>query len=451
MSVSKIHPIRHSVLDAVNYITNPDKTDGEIYVSTYACGLYTADLEFSETALEGSGIGNVKAQHLIQAFKPGEVTPEIAHEIGRKLAIRATDGKHEFVIATHVDKGHIHNHIIFNQVSFVDHNKYRGNIYCQRQIAKINDELCAQYGLSVIKNNAEKGKSYYDYKDIKSNNSNRQILKNTIDSCIPLVSSFDEMLGMLGKFGYEIKESKANISVRKEGSERFIRLKNLGEKYTVDGISERIKYRNVNGELFIPSRREQIGLLKDLSDRLDTIKSPAYKNKVALSEVKRIAATYSFLNEHGITSASKIADTLDAWSLSIKEKRDEIRSLESSMGTSKQVLEALERREKYNDVYAAYLKSGKSKEFKEKHSADIVLFEGACKVLSAKGIDPATRAADYRVGLNEMTAKRDALLESYHNLTSDFKQLGIAQKNLDIIMNDRQMTNVKARKKDRDI
>ena len=149
MAISKIHPIRYSVLDCVNYITDPDKTDSELYVSSYACGIHTADIEFADTASMGFENGSIKAQHLIQAFAPGEVTPGLAHEIGRKFAMEVSEGKYEFVLATHVDKDHVHNHILFNQVDFIDHKKYRGNIYCQRQIAKINDEICASYGLSV--------------------------------------------------------------------------------------------------------------------------------------------------------------------------------------------------------------------------------------------------------------------------------------------------------------
>jgi len=450
MSISKIHPIRHSVLDAVSYITNPDKTGGEMYVSSYACGVYTADLEFADTANAGSKIGNVKAQHLIQAFKPGEVSPEVAHEIGKKLALELTEGRHEFVIATHVDKDHVHNHILFNQVSFVDHKKFRQNKNAFNKMQMINDRLCLSYGLSVIKNDGQRAKTYYDYKDLKSNNSNRAVLKNTIDSCIPYVSSFDEMLEMLKKLGYEIKVTEGNVSVKKEGGQRFIRLKNLGERYTPDAISTRIRYKDRTGTPFISSDKNESGILKELSDRMDMIKSPAYKNKVALSEVKRIAATYVFLNDHGITSASQIADTLDAWSLSIKDKRDEIRDLEAKMHVSSQILEALERREKYRDVYSAYIKSGKNKEFYDEHSSQITLFTAAVKVLSSQNITPDVKADDYRESLNDMTAKRDKLLDEYHTLSSDLKQLNIANKNLDIILNDKELSNVKVKNKDKD-
>jgi len=453
MAISTLHPLRGdgSLLAAINYITNPDKTDSELYVYSYACNTHMADLEFAETASLGHKRGSIKAQHLIQAFAPGEVTPELAHEIGRKLAIEVTEGKFEFVIATHVDKNHIHNHIIFNQVSFIDHKKYRGNIYCQRQIAEINDTLCASYGLSVIKRGDEKAKPYYEYNGLKTKNSNRQVLKNTIDSCIPLVENFDEMLQMLSKIGYEIKVSNDNYSLKKEGTERFIRLKNLGENYTHDAIVTRIKYKNIDAKPYFAPPKTKVGLLPDLSDKLDQIKNPAYQNKVALSQVTRIAATYAFLNEHEITSVSMIKEKQSEWALSIKEKRASIKTMEDDISRLEKVVEALERREKYNDVYATYLKSGKNKDFKEKHESEILLFESACKILSLQKVSPDTKSIDIKTQLNEIIEKKNALLESYRNDVSDLKQLNISAKNVELIMAENEKNNVRKRGKEKDI
>ncbi len=449
MAISKIHPIRYSVLDAVNYITNPDKTDGKLLVSSYACCAPTADLEFADTASYGKHRGDVKAQHLIQAFAPGEVSAELAHEIGKKFAMEVTEGKYEFVLATHVDKDHIHNHIIFNQVDFIDHKKYRGNIYCQREIARINDEICSSYGLSIIKNKEAKAVAYHEYKDLKTNNSNRQVLKNTIDSLIPLANSYDELLEMLKKLDYEIKITNANCSIKKEGSQRYIRLKNLGDKYTPEAISKRITYKNVDASPYIAPPKAEFGLLKDLSDRLDMIKNPAYQNKVALSEVKRVAATYAFLNEHGLSSISKISEQQSAWNLSIKEKRAEIKKLEDMIDNDKNILEALELKEKYNSVYAAYIKAGKSNEFKKEHATQMAIFEAQCKFLYAKGVSTDTKSEEVRTRLSELTAKKDALYESYHSDVSDLKQLNIAARNLEMIMNDKQIGNVKKREQER--
>lgn len=434
MAISKIHPIRYSVLDAINYIINPDKTDGEILVSSYGCASHTADIEFEQTASYGSKIGNVKAQHIIQSFAPGEISPELAHEIGKKLAMRYTNGEHEFVLSTHVDRDHIHNHIVFNNVSFTDHKKFRQNINSFNRMREINDELCASYGLSVIKSNEKSAEPYYKYKDIRTNNSNRQVLKNTIDSYIPLVNSFDELIEMLKKSGYEIKVTNDNYSIKKEGSQRYMRLKNLGDKYTMDAIITRIKYKDVEATPYIAPPKQEIGLLKDLSDRLDMIKSPAYQNKVALSEVKKIAATYAFLNTHGITSVSEIEEKQNEWTLTIKDIRSSIKEYEAQIDELTEIHEALKRREKYRDVYVGYLNSGKSKQYEEEHSAGMMLFRSACKILSSKNVDPSTKAADIKARLDELIQKKDALYDEYHKLNSDHKQLMTASRNIETLI-----------------
>ena len=443
MAISKIHPIRYSVLDAINYITNPDKTDDEILVSSYGCASHTADIEFEQTASYGTKIGNVKAQHIIQSFAPGEISPELAHEIGKKLAMQYTNGEHEFVLATHVDKDHIHNHIIFNNVSFTNHKKFRQNYTSFNKMRDINDELCASYGLSVIKSNEKSAEPYYRYKDVRANNSNRQVLKNTIDSYIPLVNSFDELIEMLKKSGYEIKVTNENYSIKKEGSQRYMRFKNLGDRYTRDAIITRIRYKDVDATPYIAPPKQKIGLLKDLSDRLDMIKSPAYQNKVALSEVKNIAATYAFLNTHGISSLSAIEEKQKEWAQAIKDKRSAIKEYEEQISELKEVYEALERRDKYNNVYAGYLRSGKSKQYEEEHSAGMMLFRSACKFLSSKDIDPAAKTADIKAQLDDLIQKKDALYDEYHKLNSDHKQLMTASKNIDVLMSKEAVTKHK--------
>ena len=433
MAITKIHPVRNATT-AVNYIIDKGKTDGEIYVSSYACSPHTADLEFEDTASMGSGLGNIKAQHLIQSFKPGEVDAATAHEIGNRLAMELTDGKHEFVLATHVDKDHIHNHVVFNQVSFVDHKKFRMNMTSFKKMQDISDRLCDSYGLSVIEKSGHKGKDYIEYKNIGSRNSNRQMLKNTIDSFIPFVENVDELFKMLNVLGYEIKETNGNYSLKKEGSERFMRLNNLGEKYSYDAITTRIKYKDLNATPLTLHQNKDIGLLKELSKEIAVIKNPAYQNKVALSQVKILAQTYSFLNTHGITNASMINDKQAEWALSVKELRSTIRDMESRMDELETVYEALLNREKYNDVYAAYLKSGKSNAFYDKHTAEINIFEAACKRLTEHHVSPSSKSGEIRSQFVSLKKERDEQLTKYHSMTNDLKQLNTAARNINILL-----------------
>ena len=396
-------------------------------------------MEFAETAQ--NNYGKVKAQHLIQSFAPGEVTPEIAHEIGRKLAMQYTDGRHEFVLATHIDKGHVHNHIIFNQASFVDHKKFRqtkGSFYHMREI---NDTLCKSYGLSVIELNDNKAQPYQDYMDVKANNSHRNVLKNTIDSLIPMVSSFDELLNMLRNMDYEIKVSNENYSVKKSDHKRYVRLKNLGDKYTPDAIKMRIKYKDIDALPYMEPPKAELGLLRSLSDRLSSYKSEAYENKVALSEVKKVAATYSFLNTHGINNVEEINEKLTEWSTSVKENRKVIKELEDKIDELKKAATYLERRDKYSKFYASYIKSGKASKFHDKYSYELMLYESACKGLSERNVPPSTTYQDVKDELEELQKKHDGLLDKYHTDVSNLKQLTVASQNVDIIISEAKEQN----------
>ena len=173
MAITKIHPIRRTLNKAVKYITNPSKTEEELYVSTYACNRETLIQDFEYTrkqAAKGAFEGTTLAQHVIQSFAPGEVTAEQAHAIGEELARKLTGNEHEFIISTHLDRGHIHNHIIFNQVNFINHKYFKSNIKTTKVLRQLSDELCEAHGLSVIKSPKAKGKSYYEWQCEKKRN-----------------------------------------------------------------------------------------------------------------------------------------------------------------------------------------------------------------------------------------------------------------------------------------
>ena len=150
MAVTKTHPIKSTLKAAIDYICNPEKTDGKLLVSSYGCTAETADIEFEWTRLHSIDKGTHLGRHLIQAFEPGEVTPEEAHEIGMQLAKEILGGKYEFVLTTHIDKDHVHNHLIFNAVSFTDHKHYHSNKRSYHYIRRNSDRICKEHGLSVI-------------------------------------------------------------------------------------------------------------------------------------------------------------------------------------------------------------------------------------------------------------------------------------------------------------
>lgn len=203
MAVTKIHPIKSTLNKALSYICNPDKTDEKILISSYGCSYETADLEFTFTLSQARQKGNNLAHHLIQSFAPGEVSYEEAHKIGQELADKVLGGKYEYVISTHIDKGHIHNHIIFCAVDFIDHYKYNSNKQSYYQIRNESDRLCREHGLSVVTPGQNKGKKYAEWDAERKGTSWKAKLKAVIDTTIPQAKDFEDFLRLMEAAGYE--------------------------------------------------------------------------------------------------------------------------------------------------------------------------------------------------------------------------------------------------------
>ena len=221
MAVTKIKPIRGTVNKALTYILDPQKTDDAFYVSSYGCAASDAAAkEFEWTrnlaVQQGMQMPKVLARHLIQSFDIGEVTPEEAHEVGKQLADEWLKGKYEYVIATHIDKEHCHNHIIFNAVNYVDFHAYRSNRRTYRELRQLSDEICKEHGLSVIPPSQNKGMGYKEYTEAKRGTSWKQKLKQTIDRLVITAKDYDDFLRLMQEAGYEIKTSSC-ISFRAEG------------------------------------------------------------------------------------------------------------------------------------------------------------------------------------------------------------------------------------------
>lgn len=239
MAVTKNHPINSTLKKAIEYICNPDKTDGTLLIDSYGCTPETADIEFAWTHKKANKKSAHLARHLIQSFAPGETTPEQAHEIGKQLADEILGGKFEYIISTHTNRNHIHNHIIFNDISFVDYRHSHINKKWYYETRKVSDRLCDEYGLSVIPPNANKGKIYIEHQTAKQGMSYKAQLKADIDRAIRKSLDYTDFLLRMEIAGYEVKQGKY-ISFKAKDRERFIRGKTLGGYYAEDSIKERI-------------------------------------------------------------------------------------------------------------------------------------------------------------------------------------------------------------------
>ena len=302
MAVTKIKAIRGTLSKALAYISNPDKTENKMLLSTYGCASETAAQEFEWTRkiAEQKGMKPVRiiARHVIQSFDVGEVTPELAHEIGKQFADEMLGGKYEYVLSTHTDKGHVHNHLIFNAVDFVDHHAYKSYKKIYYDMREVSDRLCKENGLSVIPPSQNKGMGYKEYTEAKRGTSWKQKLKQTIDRFVIVAKDYDGFLKLMREAGYEIKTGKY-ISFRAEGQERFTRSKTIGENYTEDRIKERIQGRNPR-KLQRQSERGAISLVSRIQERITEVGSKGYEHKAKLTILKEAARTLNYPTENNL-------------------------------------------------------------------------------------------------------------------------------------------------------
>ncbi len=385
MAVTKIKAIRGTLNKALAYIMNPEKTDDKMLVSSYGCAAETAAQEFEWTRkiAEQQGMNPVKiiARHVIQSFDVGEVSPELAHEIGKQFADEILAGKYEYVLTTHIDKDHVHNHLIFNAVDFVDHRAYKSYKKIYYDMREASDRLCKENGLSVIPPSQGKGMSYKEYTEAKRGTSWKQKLKQTIDRCVITAKDYDEFLKMMQDAGYEIKTGKY-ISFRAEGQERFTRAKNIGENYTEERIKERIQGRNPRKRQ-MQSGRKGISLIGDIQERIKLIDSKGYEHKAKLTILKEAARTLNYLTENNLLQYADLEKKVEDIHSSYARTGEELKTVEARLREVQPLIKNITNYQKLKPVYDAYMKAKDKSAFRAKHEAELVIFEAAKSTLLA--------------------------------------------------------------------
>ena len=432
MAVTKTHPIKSTLKAAIDYICNPEKTDGKLLVSSYGCTAETADIEFSWTRRHAIDKGTNLGRHLIQAFQPGEVTPEKAHEIGMELAKEILGGKYEFVLTTHIDKDHVHNHLIFNAVSFVDYKHYHSNKRSYHDIRRTSDRLCKEHGLSVIIPGQDKGKSYIEHQATQNGISYKAKLKAAIDRLLPACSDLEELLRRLQREGYEIKRGKY-ISARAPDQERFTRLKTLGVDYTEEALSARIAGRSR------PSRQpkqqnEKISLLIDIQNNIKAQQSAGYRRWATIENLKRIADTSNFLTEHGIGNYEELVDRREAASASVVRLKADLRDTGTRIDELALKMKHVGAYRQLKPIYDRYKVSRDKEKFLRGHESEIILFEAAARECKRLGAVPLPTTESMKTERARLTAERERLLAEYKAARSEALQYSIIERNVDVLL-----------------
>ena len=431
MAVTKIKPIKSTLKKALDYIQNPDKTDGKMLVSSFGCSYETADIEFGFTLSQALDRGNNLAHHLIQSFEPGEVDYEKAHEIGRQLADAVTKGQHEYVLTTHIDKGHIHNHIIFCAVNFVDYHKYVSNKRTYYGIRNISDRLCRENGLSVVvPEKGSKGKNYAAYHKEKSAKAK---LKIAVDTLIPQVNSFEELLSRLQGLGYEIKRGKY-VSCLVPGQERFTRLKTIGADYTEEAIRERIEGKRTRTAK-APKTERGVSLLIDIENSIKAAQSRGYEQWAKIHNLKQAAKTLNFLTEHKIEQYADLTAKIAEITAANEQTADSIKAVEKRLADMAVLIKNVTTYQKTKPVYDTYRRAKDKAAYRAAHESSIILFEAATKaakpaLVGGRLPNVAALQAEY-VKLQE---QKETLYANYGRLKKQVKEYDVIKRNIDSIL-----------------
>ena len=433
MAVTKIKPVKSTLSKALDYIENPDKTDGKMLISSFGCSYETADIEFGYTLSQALDKGSNLAFHLIQSFAPGEVDYEKAHEIGKQLADAVTKGQHEYVVTTHIDKGHIHNHIIFCAVNFVDHHKYNSNKRSYYGIRNMSDKLCRENGLSVVvPGKGSKGKSYAEYQAEKTGTSWKGKLKIAVDALIPQVSSFEELLTRLQAAGYEIKPGKY-VSCRAPGQERFTRLKTLGADYTEEAIRERIAGRRAKAAK-APREQRGVSLLIDIENSIKAAQSKGYEQWAKIHNLKQAAKTMNFLTEHKIEQYADLVSRIEEMAAESGQAADALKDAEKRLADMAVLIKNVSTYQKTKPVYDAYRKARNREKYRAGQEQAIILHEAAARSLKAAGIAKLPNLAALQSEYEALQAQKEALYADYGKLKKKVREYDIIKQNIDSIL-----------------
>lgn len=440
-----------AISDIIGYVENPEKTEGGKLISGYKCDSRFADAEFLFTKKQYEqktgrqrGKDNVIAYHLRQAFVPGEITPEEANRLGRELAMRFTKGKNAFIVCTHTDKSHIHNHIIFNSVNLDYSRKFRDFRHSWKALSRLNDTICIENGFSIVELPKGKGKSYNKWQGDTSKLSHRDRLCLAIDEALAQKpQSFDAFLSLMKEAGYEVKGT-TNPSFRGGSQQRGIRMDTLGPGYSAEELRAVIagekehKPRRAKQEKST-SPRGSNQLLIDIQAKLAEGKGPGYEKWAKKYNLKQMAQTVAYLQDHDLMDYETLVDKATSAAERYRKISEEIKSAEQRMAEiaamEKQIINYARTRE----VYLAYRNAGYSKKFLAEHESEIAIHNAAKQFFDEQNVGKIIREKlpsikSLKAEYAQIMAQKKTAYPEYRKAREEMKELLTAKANIEQIL-----------------
>ncbi len=452
LHTGKGRSVAKALRDVTDYMGNPLKTEGGELISSYECDAKTADSEFLlSKARYFSNTGrnqkqhDVIAYHLRQSFKPDEITPEDANRIGYELALRFTKGRHAFIVCTHTDRAHVHNHVVWNSTSLDEKRKFRNFHFSAFALRRLSDTLCVENGLSIIENpGPSPGRDYarHMYPGGRPP-SHRELLRAAIDAALNQApANFEEFLSLMRSAGYSINTKRMHTTFLLPGWKQPVRMDTLKGEHTESAVRERIDShdaRSSGGKVYaVPEPQCKPGLLIDIQSKIQQGKGPGYERWAKVFNLKQAAQTLLFLQEHGVDSYDALTEKAAASTARFNDLSSRIKASEAALKANAELQKHIVNYSKTRKTYEDYRKAGYSKKFRAEHESDIILHQSAKKAFDELGYNREKRLptiktlrAEYAAALEE---KKKAYA-GYREVKVEMRALLIASENVNRLLN----------------
>lgn len=443
LHTGKGRTVGQAISDILDYSKNPQKTDNGQLITSWQCDSRIADAEFLFTKRQYiqktgrvRGEDDVIAYHLRQSFRPGEITPEEANRLGCELARRFTKGNHAFIVCTHVDKSHIHNHIIWNSTALSQTRKFRNFWGSTRAVRRLSDTICIENGYSIVEDPKRHGKSYNKWLGNQKKPSHRERICFAIDDALAQKpESFEALLTLLREAGYEIKGKKVPSLMGGE-QKKFIRMDTLGPGYTpedlravIAGEMEHTPRQRLAAKS-TPEKRSG-NLLVDIQAKLRAGKGAGYARWATLFNLKQMAQTVAYLQENELLDYNTLAEKASAASARYHDISGRIKAAEKRMTEIAVMRTHIINYAKTRDTYIAYRKAGYSKKFLSEHESDITLHKAAKQYFDAQGVKKLPTVKSLNAEYAALMAEKKAAYSEYRKAREDMKELLTAKANID--------------------
>ena len=444
MHINKGRTVAQCLTDRTSYAKNPEKTQGGELISSFACDPATVDAEFlfakrQYRAVTGRDQKNdVISYQVRQSFKPGEVTPEEANRIGYEFAERFLKGRHAFIVATHTDRRHIHNHIIWNSTTLDCKGKFRDFRRSAMAVRRLSDLVCLEHRLSVIENPKRGNLSYDKWLEKEAKPSQREQLRQAIDAALEgRPADLEALLALLAGAGVEVQRRGKSISLRTETGKKFLRLDRLGEGYgeaDLRAVLAGEKEHRPGRKQEVRRPEQRVSLLVDIEAKLRDRKGAGYARWASKFNLKQTAQTLAYLNQHQLLDYQVLSEKTAAATDRYHQLGDKIKAAEKRMAEIAVLRTYIVNYAKTREVYVAYRKAGYSKKFRAEHEADILLHQAAKRAFDELNVKKLPKMKDLQAEYAALLAEKKAAYTDYRKARDEMRELLAVKANVDQIM-----------------